>query len=120
MFEIQLPDGFTHMKQVSIHIEYWKGFSYSIELLSIIQNAEGTLFLRKYTNSCDVGANGRPVTSIRDVCFKISGKVHISGINERNWRKFISDNEYQPSVIIENAGGDYVDQKVLDYVKENF
>ena len=120
MFEIQLPDGFIQVKQLCFHKEYWMGFSHNIEMLSIIQNSEGTLFLRKYTNCCDAGANGRPCTSIRDVCYKLDGMAHISGINEKNWDEYITIDELlHPSVIVEDTGGTYVDQNALDFVKED-
>ena len=120
MFEIQLPDGFTQVKQICVQKEYWLGFSYNIEILSILQNSEGTLFLRRYTYCCDTGANGRPCTTIRDVCYKLDGTVPVSKMNEKNWKDYLSMDELlQPSVLLEDTGGTYVDQDALDFVKGN-
>ena len=118
MFEIKLPEGFTHVKQIRLHKKYCLGFSYLIDILCIIQNSEGTFYLRHYTNFCDSGANGRPLTSIRDVCYKIKNKAHIAQINENNWKKYILlDELLHPTVIFESIGGTYVDQQALDFVK---
>ena len=114
MFEIRLPDGFIQLKQICLRKEYWLGFSYNIEMLSILKNPEGAVFLRRYTNCCDAGANGRPCTSVRDVCYRLDHQEDISGINEKNWWKYVSDDE---PIILENTGGDYVDQSALDFVK---
>lgn len=74
MFEINLPEGFSHVKQIYLHKEYRLGFEYYIEVLSIVRNSEGALFVRQYTNDCSSGANGRPCTAIRDVCYTIRRK----------------------------------------------
>lgn len=118
-FEIKLPDGFGQVKQICLHKEYWLGFSYKIEMLSIIRDAEGTYYLRKYTNTCDSGANGRPCTTIRDVCYKIN-KDHISRINEKNWDKDIPlEQLLNPTIVFEHSNETYVDTQALNYVKEN-
>ena len=118
MFEVKIPDGYIQVKQLCFHKEYWLGFSYNIKMLSIIQNSEGSWFLREYTNCCDAGANGRPCTSIRDVCYKIDKKADYFGINEKNWKEYISlDELLNPAVIFEETGGNYVDQSALDFVK---
>ena len=114
MFEIRLPDGFIQLKQICLRKEYWLGFSYNIEMLSILKNSEGAVFLRRYMNCCDAGANGRPCTSVRDGCYRLDNQEDISGINEKNWWKYVSNGEPR---ILENTGGDYVDQSALDFVK---
>ena len=119
MFEIKLPDRFTHVKQIGLRKEYCLGFEYFIEILSIVRGLDGALFVRQYTNQCYSGANGRPCTMIRDVCCTIRQNVSISGINENNWGEYIVPEEkYDPAVVIENTNGTYVDQEALAYAKE--
>ena len=119
MFEIKLPDGFTHVKQICLHKEYGLGFEYYIEVLSIVRSPDGVLYVRQYINECYSGANGRPCTVIKDVCCTIRQNIDVSGINENNWEKYIVPEEkYYPAVVIENTGGTYVDQEALDYAKE--
>ena len=118
MFEIKLPDGFAQVKQICFHKENWRGFLYKMEMLSIIQDSDGTFYLRHYANRCDSEANGRPSTTIRDVCYKIERKTHISRINENNWKKYIPFEELlHPTVVIENTNEACVDQQALDFVK---
>ena len=120
MFEIKCPDGVTEVKQVSRHLNHDRGICYSLEILSIVKDAQGILFLRRYTNCCDLGANGRPITTINDVCFRISGKAHIAGLNEDNWRKYTADKVYNPSIILENTSDCYVDPEIWNELKKDF
>ena len=118
MFEIKTPDGFTHEKQLCCRTECGLGFSYDIEMISVIQDPEGNSYIREYSNCCDSGANGRPVTAVRDVGYKTERKDQIHHINAGNWKRCISLEELlHPSFVFENTGGYYVDQNVLDYVK---
>ena len=120
MFAIELPEGFTQVKQLCCNLKYELGFSYNIEILSIIQKDDGAMFLRRYTNSCDTGANGRPCTLIKDVGFRIDKTVPVSRIDKNNWDNFVSlDELLEPSLVIESTNGTYVDQKALDFVKES-
>ena len=120
MFEIGLPNGFTQVKQLCFHKEYRQGFSYKIEMLSILQDSERTFYLRQYTNACTSEANGRPSTTIRDVCYRIEGKTQLSQINENNWEKHIPlEERLHPTVVIEDTNECCVDQQTLDFVKKN-
>ncbi len=118
MFEIKTPDGFICVKQLCCRIEYWRGFSYEIEMLSIIQDGEGNRYIREYSNRCDSGANGRPETTVKDYGYKTVKRARISRVNERDWKKHISPEEsLNPSLVFESTSGAYVDQDVLDFVR---
>ena len=119
MFEPKLPDGFTQVKQLSRNMEHGLGLYYCLEILSIVQDPEGRSFVRRYTNTCDTGANGRPETFITDLCFMIREEAPVSGISEKNWREFIADSELHPSVVIERSNGIYVNMEIWDDLHKN-
>ena len=119
-FTIKQPDGFIQVNQIYIHKEYLLGFSYEIEMLSIVRNSDGTLYLREYSNWCTSEANGKPSTTIRDVCYKLNSNDDISRINENNWKKYIPHDELlSPTFVFEETNGTYVDQQALNFAKED-
>lgn len=119
-FKIKLPDGFIQVNQIFIHKEYLLGFSYEIEMLSIVRDSDGTLYLREYSNCCTSEANGRPSTTIRDVCYRLDSNVQISRINENNWKKYIPlDELLHPTIVFEDTNGTYVDQQALNFAKDD-
>ena len=81
-----VPEGYSFVKMIDCSVEDSPGFEYEINEVSIIKDAAGRYFLRRYRNFCTSGANGRPVTSIYDSCVQVPDP---SAVNTKNYLEIL-------------------------------
>lgn len=114
MMRQPVPEGYSFVKMIDCSVEDSPGFEYEIKEVSIMKDEEGRFFLRTYWNFCTCGANGRPVTSVRDSCVQIPDPSVVSKQNYLEIQVFT-----KPEITFIDDGGDYLDSSTKNWVKKN-
>ena len=61
-------------------------FQYADTEVSIVKDDNGKRYLRVYKKECIAEENGRPITTMSDDCYPLTGAENVT---QRNWKKIM-------------------------------
>ncbi len=123
----RMPAGYTFVKMIDQKVIKEGSFEYRMEEVSVIKDNLGNYYIKRYTNTCYSGANGRPCCTEKDEAWKITEEamfnknprflVDYETLTAENWHSWMpSLNYFDPDITFLQKSGNYVDQGMLNKV----
>ena len=78
------------------HTSTPSSFEYSDNDISIVKDDTGKLYLRVYEKACTSEANGRPITTVSDICYPIEKDEKVTS---KNWVK-VMISHYNTEIVL--------------------